>query len=120
MYVEIWEYRNTVRPRFGQSVRDLEGYKVEATDGSIGKVDEATEELGSSAVVVDTGPWIFGRKVVIPAGVIERVDPDKKVVHVSMPKDEIKHSPEFDADTGWRNDEYRGRLGSYYGDRIAS
>ena len=37
-------------------------------DGSIGKVDELTDEVGRSAVVVDTGPWIFGRKVVILPG----------------------------------------------------
>jgi hypothetical protein len=24
--------------------------------------------------VVDTGPWIFGRKVLLPAGVVERID----------------------------------------------
>ena len=36
---------------------------MEATDGSIGKVDEATSEGGSSYIVVDTGPWIFGKKV---------------------------------------------------------
>jgi hypothetical protein len=116
MYAEIWEIRNDVTPRF----TDLKGHKVEARDGSIGKVDEATDEVGSSAIVVDTGPWIFGRKVVIPAGVIERVDPNEEKVFVSMTKDQIKDSPEFDPDTGWRNDQYRGQLGSYYGERRAS
>ncbi len=56
----------------------MKGFKVEATDGDIGKVDEATYEVGSSYIVVDTGPWIFGRKVVLPAGMIERIDLDKK------------------------------------------
>ena len=115
MNTQMWEYRTDIR----QNVRNLQGCKVAARDGDIGKVDEASEEVGSAAIVVDTGPWIFGRKVVIPAGVIERVDLDDEKVYVSMTKDQIKESPEFDPDTGWRNDEYRGRLGTYYTERSA-
>ena len=116
MNTEMWEYRTDIRP----GSRNLTGFGVEARDGSIGKVDEASDEVGSSAVVVDTGPWIFGRKVVIPAGVIERVDTNDEKIVVSMTKDQIKDSPEFDPDTGWRNDEYRKRLGTYYTERRAS
>jgi hypothetical protein len=47
---------------------DLTGFDVEAADGSIGKVDEATQEVGESYLVVDTGVWIFGKKVLLPAG----------------------------------------------------
>ena len=58
----------------------LAGYKVEATDGDIGKVDEASNDAGAGYIVVDTGPWIFGKKVLLPAGVISRVDTtDEKV-----------------------------------------
>jgi hypothetical protein len=46
---------------------DLVGFDVEATDGNIGKIDEATYDVGGSYVVVDTGPWIFGKKVMLPA-----------------------------------------------------
>lgn len=111
MYAEIWTYREELRP----NVRNLTGYKVEATDGSIGKVDEATDEVGGAAIVVDTGPWIFGRKVVIPAGTIERIDTENEMIHVGMTKEQIKNAPEFDETRGWREDEYRDRLGSYYG-----
>ena len=45
---------------------DLTGYEVEATDGGIGSVDEATNDVGGSYIVVDTGPWIFGKKVLLP------------------------------------------------------
>jgi hypothetical protein len=93
---------------------DLVGYDVEATDGSIGKIDEATYDVGASYVVVDTGPWIFGKKVMLPAGTISRVDPDERKVYVDRTKGEIKDSPEFDKDT-YTGSEYRDRLGSYYG-----
>jgi hypothetical protein len=112
--IELWTYGD---PSWGAA--DLSGFGVEAIDGSIGKVDEASNELGASWIVVDTGPWIFGKKVMLPAGVIERVDVNEEKVYVSRTKDEIKNAPEFD-ESLLRDDEYRGRLGSYYaGDRAS-
>ena len=93
---------------------DLTGFSVEATDGGIGKVDEATYETSSSYIVVDTGPWIFGKKVLLPAGVVERVDLDTETVSVSLTKDQIKDSPEFDPDRHRDDDEYRRNVGGYY------
>jgi hypothetical protein len=109
---EVWTYR-TMPGSEGGNV-DLTGFKVEATDGSIGKVDEATYDTGSSYVVVDTGPWILGRKVMLPAGLIERIDPDDERVYVGLTKDEIKDSPEFDPDVHRDDSDYRRRLGEYY------
>jgi hypothetical protein len=110
---EIWTFRAI--PGVDLESVDLTGFKVEATDGSIGKADEATYETGSSYLVVDTGPWILGRKVMLPAGVIDRIDPDEQKVYVDLTKDEIKNSPEFDPDTQRDDSDYRGRLGEYYG-----
>jgi len=93
---------------------DLAGYKVEALDGSIGKVDEATYEAGGSFIVVDTGPWIFGKKVMLPAGVIRDVDLDTEMVLVNRTKDQIKNAPEFD-EKRYGDQAYRNELGSYYG-----
>ena len=94
---------------------DIVGFSVEAIDGGIGKIDEATDEAGRSQLIVDTGPWIFGKKVLLPAGVIDRVDLDTETVFVSRTKDEIKNAPEFDPDLHRHDDEYRERLGGYYG-----
>ena len=95
---------------------DLTGYGVEAIDGSIGKVDESSYEVGASYIVVDTGPWIFGKKVLLPAGVIDRFDTTEEKVFVSRTKDEIKNAPEFDEDS-YRDEAYRTELGGYYGTR---
>ncbi len=95
---------------------DLTGFEVEALDGSIGKVDEASYEVGGSYIVVDTGPWIFGKKVLLPAGVIERIDPEAEKVFVSRTKDEIKSAPEYD-ETRSGDEGYRGEVGGYYGSR---
>jgi hypothetical protein len=93
---------------------DLTGFKVEARDGSIGKVDEATNEAGGSFVVVDTGPWIFGKKVMLPAGTIRSIDLDTESIFVDRSKDEIKNAPEFD-EKRYREQDYRNELGDYYG-----
>jgi hypothetical protein len=66
----------------------LSGFGVEAIDGSIGKVDEASNDVGASFIVVDTGPWIFGKKVMLPAGVVRDVDLDAQTVFVNRTKDE--------------------------------
>ena len=93
---------------------DVVGYDVEAIDGGIGKIDEATYDAGASYVVVDTGPWIFGKKVLLPAGVIDRIEPEEEKVFVNRTKDEIKDSPEFDEDR-YSTDDYRRDVGAYYG-----
>src|SRR5687768_3192598 len=108
--MDIWTYHS--QP--GIIGADLVGFHVEATDGGIGKIDEASEEAGRNVLVVDTGPWIFGKKVLIPAGIVERVDLDGETVYVNRTKDEIKSAPEFDHDLHIRDDEYHNRLGGYY------
>ena len=57
---DIWTYRvETVEPGLGA---DVVGYHVEALDGGIGKVDEATDEVGASSIVVDTGRGSSARR----------------------------------------------------------
>ena len=89
--LEIWTFPVTLTHNL-----DLTDFKVEARDGGIGKVDEATHEAGGSFIVVDTGPWIFGKKVMIPAGMVRDIDPDTETLFVDLTKDEIKDAPEFD------------------------
>jgi hypothetical protein len=107
--VDLWTYQET-----SWIESDIVGFKVEALDGSIGKVDEASHDVGAGYVVVDTGPWIFGKKVMLPAGVIDRIDIDDGRVFVQRTKDEIKDAPEFD-ENAYRDSGYRDRLGAYYG-----
>jgi hypothetical protein len=115
---EPWTYRDvdTLGVDMTRGV-DLAGLEVEAVDGGIGKIDEATYDVGSSYIVVDTGPWIFGKKVMLPAAVIQRVDLDSQTAFVDRTKDEIKNAPEFD-ESLYQEESYRTNVGSYYyGDR---
>lgn len=108
-----WSYRDEA----GVAGADLVGYKVEATDGAIGEIDEASHEVNASYLVVDTGPWIFGRKVMLPAGTVNLVDHGTQKVHVDRSRDQIKAAPEYD-DTD-HDPAYRDRLGGYYDDTYA-
>ncbi len=86
----MWDYQQGV----GRADRDLVGYDVAPSTG-IGKVDEATYEAGRRYLVVDTGFWIFGRKRMLPAGVVDRVAHADHKVYVAMSKEDIKSAPDF-------------------------
>jgi hypothetical protein len=111
MRFQPWQYRT--ESGFADGEPDLTGYSIAAVDGDIGRVDEATHETGASHLVVDTGPWIFGRRVMLPAGVVERIDTAEKKVYVDRTKDQIKDAPDY-YDTFADNAEYREQLGNYY------
>jgi hypothetical protein len=91
---------------------DLTRYEVEARDGSIGTVEHATMQAGQSYLVVDTGSWIPGGRVLLPAGIVERVDRGVKKVFVSRSRHEIRNAPEY-GEPG-ATDVYRQQVGSYY------
>jgi hypothetical protein len=107
--MDVWAYREA-----SWATTDLTGFGVEALDGSIGKIDEASAEVGSSHLVVDTGPWIFGKKVLLPAGIVGGIDETDEKVFVYRTKEEIKNAPEYD-ESMLEDDEYRTNLGTYYG-----
>jgi hypothetical protein len=110
--MEIFVYRMDV---FAGPPVDLTGFDVEATDGHIGKIDEATYENGRGSIVVDTGFWIFGKKRMVPAGVVRDFDPEERKVFISMTKDEVKNAPDYDPDR-FKEDRsrYEDEVGSYY------
>jgi hypothetical protein len=104
-----WTYReNIYRPD-----TNLQGFEVEATDGGIGTVDEDTTD--TDHLIVDTGFWIFGKKRLLPAGVVAGIDYDEKRVYVGLTKDQIRHAPDLDADVDRsRADWTRSLYGPYY------
>ena len=106
----MWDYKDT-KP---SGTTDLVGFEVEGTDGRIGKIDEATYDVGASYLVVDTGFWILGKKRTLPAGVVERMDFDDRKVFVKLTKEQIREAPDFEA--GLQRDEtYRQNVGRHYG-----
>jgi hypothetical protein len=102
---DLWTYPENI------GRLDVTGFKVEAADGSIGKVDESTNEAGASYLIVDTRVWVFGKKAILPAGLIQRVDRDQEKLYIAPTKDQIKDAPEFDDDA---SEDYRSAVNDYY------
>ncbi|MET9599167.1 PRC-barrel domain-containing protein [Streptomyces sp. NPDC006459] len=112
MTEHVWSYGSTSGPL---AWADLTGFKVEASDGHIGKVDKHSYEVGDAYLVVDIGVWIFGKEVLLPASTVARIDLEEEKVHVNITKDQIKNAPEFHRDIHLEDPGYRGELGTHYG-----
>ncbi|NUU23465.1 MAG: PRC-barrel domain containing protein, partial [Streptomycetaceae bacterium] len=87
MSEEMWGYR----PQSGHDAGlDMVGFKVEALDGQIGRIDKHSGEVGGACLVVDIGVWIFGKHVLLPAGLVSGVDVDARRVFVEASKSQIE------------------------------
>ena len=111
-HFDAWNYPADLG---GGNGADLVGYRIEAIDGHIGKVDETSTLVGEQYLVVDTGPWIFGKKVLLPAGTVNHIDPLDQKVYVDRTKTQIKDAPQFEPDT-YQSGDYRDKVGDYYRD----
>ena len=110
-----WNYRDDQpqwRPKAGMS-SDSRFMPPMATSG---RSTRPPRKWTRVHIVVDTGPWIFGRKVILPAGIIERIDWEDEKVYVDRSKDEIKASPELE---GPATDPVYDQLSVYYGNRYS-
>ncbi|MFE7518333.1 PRC-barrel domain-containing protein [Streptomyces halstedii] len=107
----LWGYQPTSGHTAGA---DLTGYTVEATNGSIGKVDKHSDDVGSACLVVDTGVWIFGKEVLLPAGTVKGIDTEHRTIFVDLTKEQIKDSPEFDKHKHTGDPAYHAQVESYY------
>jgi len=78
------------------------GYNIKATDGQIGDVedfiiDDTTWKI--SHIVVDTGNWLAGKKVIVSPRSIKEIRWETSEVFVNATVDEVKNSPEYDANS---------------------
>ena len=85
----------TPGPSDPDEAADLVGYSIHATDGEIGEVDEHEITTGMSYLVVRTRSSIFGKTVLLPATVIQRIDHEERAVYVACTKHEIKLAPKY-------------------------
>ena len=82
-----------------RNVKQLRGYAILATDGAIGEVDDLYIDDDRWAIrylVVDTGNWLPGRKVLISPHSIGRPDWAAQQLPVSLTKAQVEGSPDID------------------------
>ncbi len=83
------------------SAKYLTNYKVESKDGEIGQVHSFIfddEKWIIRYLVVDTGNWLTGRKVLIIPSVLGKPDGQRMMFPVELTREEIEKSPHIDAD----------------------
>lgn len=100
-----------------RSVNEVTGYYIEASDGSIGHVEDFIVDQDSWDVrymMVDTKNWWPGKKVLVSPRWIESVSWHEREVTVSPSRQAVKDSPEFDPVRHLDRD-YEHRLHTHYG-----
>ena len=100
-----------------RSVNHVTGYRVHATDGEIGKAFDfiADDEKWSIRyVALATGDWLPEKKVLVAPKWIEYVSWEAREVAVSLSREDIRNSPDYDP-LAPVNREYEVRLYDYYG-----
>lgn len=101
-----------------RSVKDIISYPVEATDGPIGKAKDCLfdDQLWTCRhLVVDTGNWLPGKKVLISPEQLQNpeVGLKKHKIPVNLTKKEIEDCPDLDADAPVSR-QYEHTLANHY------
>lgn len=84
-----------------RTMKDLENYAIHAIDGNIGHVTDFYFDDESWVIrylIVDTGSWLSSREVLISPLSIGNPDWAKRVLPVSITKEQVKNSPLIDTD----------------------
>ncbi len=92
--VDVWTFGYAARQ--GGFAPNVVGYRVEAVDGHVGEVDEATFDDGSSYLIVDAGFWIFGKRRMVPGGCVDRVDEATRTIYLSCSKEAVQSAPDYE------------------------
>lgn len=82
------------------SAKKLEDMKIAALDGEIGSVDDVyfdDEKWVLRHLVVDTGKWLTGRKVLISPISVSNIDWHDAIVHVNLTREQVRSSPGVDS-----------------------
>jgi hypothetical protein len=99
------------------NLKQIIGHKLAASDGTIGHVKDFYFDDKTWAIrylVVDTGGWLTGRKVLISPYSFRNLDYDGHVLSVSLSKKQIENSPPIDTDRPVSR-QYEKNYYNYYG-----
>lgn len=84
-----------------RSIRELQGYRILALDDKVGSVNDFyfdDQQWIIRYMVVDTGRWLPGRKVLISPVALGHPDWNLQQFPVNLTKQQIKNSPDIDTD----------------------
>ncbi|MFN3651172.1 MAG: PRC-barrel domain-containing protein [Armatimonadota bacterium] len=100
-----------------RSLQHFRELSILATDGEIGQVDDVYVDDESWTIrywAVSTGPWLFGRRVLLSPRSVEGCDWARKQLRVKLTREQVKNAPAVDLSAPvtrrWEADYHR-----YYG-----
>jgi hypothetical protein len=79
----------------------INGYAIAASDGKIGTISDFLFDDTNWLVrwlVVETGNWLIGRKVLLPSSALAHLDAEKQECSIKLTMQQIKDSPNIDTD----------------------
>ncbi len=82
-----------------RSVKEMEGFKIKAIDGEIGKLHEFYFDDHTwiiRYIIVDTGSWLAEKLVLISPQSFKSLDWENKIFELNLDKQQIEDSPEVD------------------------
>jgi hypothetical protein len=100
-----------------QVVSALKGYSIQAKDGALGRVSDFLFDDSTWKVrwlVVDTGKWLSGRKVLIHPSAVGSADYGSRELSVALTKTQVEDSPEIAQDRPV-SQQMQSDLYGYYG-----
>src|SRR5687768_10649184 len=84
-----------------RSIKSLNRYTLAAIDGEIGTVEDFyfdDETLTVRYLIVKTGYWWFGKKILIPTKAVDNPDWESLKFPVNLSKEEVRNSPNIDTE----------------------
>ncbi len=82
-----------------RSVKEMEGFRIKAIDGEIGKLHEFYFDDHTwiiRYIVVDTGSWLVEKLVLISPESFKSLDWENRIFEVNLDKQQIEDSPEVE------------------------
>lgn len=98
-------------------LHELLGYRINASDGEIGTVNDFyfdDHQWTVRYMVVDSGSWLFSRRLLVATDAIESIESLSEVVNVKLTKDQVENSPDLDLAQPFTR-EQEIQLHDYYG-----
>ena len=99
------------------SIKHIHNAIIAARDGDIGHVREVLFDDAHWVIrhiVVDSGGWLSGRRVLISPHAVERIDAEHKRLVVALTKQQIEDAPDIDTDKPVSR-QHETALYDYYG-----
>ena len=99
------------------AISAFKDYTIQASDGDVGTVSDFLFEDTTWKIkwlVVDTGGWLTGRKVLVHPSSIGRADHDRQSLPVTLTKLQVERSPEIAKDEPVSG-QMEANLYNYYG-----